>query len=173
MNYETLYDLGTFGYREGHWWPIGGALLLVALGLWLWQRRRGKRSPVPVFVGITGLFLSFGVAGVSLWDHNRLVAEFNAGRAHVVEGVVVGHRIDVTHTRRSSGSGYDRHVWEVFLVGDVAFGYRTNGAGRVGFSNGTAEPIDIRDGQRLRVHYVEDVPGEYTERRIVRLERAR
>lgn len=172
MNYQTLFDLGEYGYRDGPYWFVGAALALLAFGLYLWQRRRARRNILPAFFGIVSLVISVGAGGVPLWDHHRLLAEYNAGRALVVEGVLSGHRVEEVATRRPNGSGYDRRNWESFAVAEVAFAF-DRGPSPVGFRNQFDAPVDLRDGQRLRVHYVEDVPGDRTQRRIVRLERAR
>lgn len=171
MNYQTLFDLGEYGYRDGLWWAIGGALALVALVLHLRQRRHGGGNVLPVFLGLMGLVSSVGAGGVPLWDHHRLLAEYNAGRARVVEGTVSSHRVEQVATRRASGSGYDRSTWESFEVAGVAFAFDRSPSA-VGFRNQFERPVELHDGQRLRVHFVEDVPGDRTQRRIVRLERA-
>lgn len=171
MNYQTLFDLGEYGYRDGPYWFVGAALALLAFGLYLWQRRRARRNILPAFFGIVSLVISVGAGGVPLWDHHRLLAEYNAGRARVVEGTVSSHRVEQVATRRASGSGYDRSTWESFEVAGVAFAFDRSPSA-VGFRNQFERPVELHDGQRLRVHFVEDVPGDRTQRRIVRLERA-
>ena len=68
--------------------------------------------------------------------------------------------------------GYNTSTWEAFYVADVAFGFY-RGRTPVGFLNGGKTPIDLHDGMRIRIHYFEDVPGQFDHRRIVRLEIAR
>lgn len=175
MTYQPLFDLGTYGYREGPWWLVGVAIGLVALGLWLWPRlwhkRRQQRHVLPGFLALMGLVASVGAGGVPLWDHHRLMAEFNAGRALVVEGVVSSHSVQEHATRRHDGKGYDRRTWESFRVGEVAFGFDHKASPVSSFMH-EVHAAPLANGQRLRVHYVDDVPGDYSQRRIVRVERA-
>lgn len=171
MNFEPLFDLGTYGYREGPWWLLGVAIALAALAWWLWQKRRQQRTALPGFLAIMGLVASVGAGGVPLWDHHRLMAEFNAGRALVVEGVVSSHSVQEHARRRHDGKGYERRTWESFRVGEVAFGFDHQASPLSSFMH-EVHAAPLANGQRLRVHYVDDVPGDYSQRRIVRVERA-
>jgi hypothetical protein len=72
----------------------------------------------------------------------------------------------------SSTKRYDRSTSESFYVGEVPFGFIRD-ASAAGYTNSGDEPLAFVPGETLRVHYVEDTPGEFDSRRIVRLERAR
>ena len=66
----------------------------------------------------------------------------------------------------------DAHADPPVAPGDTAFGF-TQDASSVGFRNAEEPRITLRDGEWLRLHYVEDEEGEFAQRRILRLERAR
>ena len=172
MQWTTAYDLAAVGYRDGLWFVLGGAVALFAL---LWVRRarsRGARTGAAWMMVAIGLVAALGGGGVALWDHHRLLAELQAGRARVAEGVIVSHTVETVRRRNYNASTrYDTSIWEAFRVGDVAFGfYRGNSP--VGFRNADADRIELRDGLLVRVHYVEDVPGDFAQRRILRVELA-
>lgn len=171
MQTELLYDISTVGYRDGHWFYIAAAVLLFALLLRLRQRASGKKGGMPPwFVLCMGLVLvAFGA--IPLWDHHRLLGHLQAGHAQVAEGVVTSHSVEVIRTRRYNSSGYDSATWEAFRIGEVAFGFY-RGDSPVGFLNSGGDATELRDGQVLRAHYVEDVEGDFAHRRILRLERA-
>lgn len=170
MTYDLLFDLAEYGYRDGVFWLIGAAIGVVAGLAWAIQRRRRGKQTVPGMLAFAALFCSVGAGGVPMWDHHRLVAEYNAGRALVVEGLVSSHSVQLHTTRRSDGKGYDRRTWESFRVGEIAFGF-DHEASPVTRQAREKQLPGITDGQRLRVHYVDDAPGDYSQRRIVRLER--
>lgn len=172
QNTDVLYDLSAVGYRDGHWFYIATAVLLVALLLHIRQRKHGRKGGMPPwFVVCMGLVvLAFGA--IPLWDHHRLMGHLQAGRTQVAEGVVTSHSVEVIRKRRHNSSGYDSSTWEAFRVGEVAFGFY-RGDSPVGFINSGSDTVELRDGQALRVHYYEDVPGDFAHRRILRLERTR
>ncbi len=108
---------------------------------------------------------------VTVWDHHRLVGKLQAGQARVAEGEVQGYALQHTAAYNTTSKRYDRSTWESFHVGGVAFVYRRGGGGGAGFHNSGEPPLQISDGLRLRLHYVEDVEGDRSQRRILRLER--
>ena len=173
MQWTTAFDLAAVGYRDGLWFVFGAAVALAGL-LWVWRaRQRGARTGAAWMMFAIGLVAGLGGGGVPLWDHHRLVAELQGGRAQVAEGAVVSHSVELVRRRRhDSMTRYDSYTWEAFRVGEVAFGFY-RGSSPVGFINGDADRIDLHDGMVVRVHYVEDVPGDFAQRRIVRLEVAR
>lgn len=168
MASELLYDIGQQAFQDGPWLLAAGTGVLVAVLAWWRQRRRGQPA------GVQAFFIAFAGAallGVTLtaWDHARLVGHLQAGRVLVAEGPVLAHALQDTARWNHSSKRYDRSTWESFHVGSTAFVYRRGGG--VGFHNGGDTPVAIHDGQQLRVHYVEDVDGDRSQRRIVRLER--
>ena len=172
MQYETVFDLAEYGYRDGYWFLIGGIVVALAIGGILWQKRRGRRSILAWFLFVMGLVAGLGGGGVPLWDHHRLVEHLRAGRCLVVEGEVGSHSVERVKSKNVRSGGYNTSTWEAFYVADVAFGFY-RGRTPVGFLNGGKTPIDLHDGMRIRIHYFEDVPGQFDHRRIVRLEIAR
>jgi hypothetical protein len=169
--FETLFDLAGHGWRYGPLLAGGVLLLLLALAALAWQRRRGRSLVLPGFFVVVGVVMP-AIAGLAWWEHRLLAAALHDGRAQVVEGVVQSHEV----TQRASWNGnskrYDRSTWEAFLVGGVAFGFTRDGSA-VGFTNGAATPLALADGEVLRVHFVEQTPGDFASRRILRLERQR
>jgi hypothetical protein len=172
LPYETLFEI----HRHGGADPIWLAILasgLVMLVLSLVARRRAKRKGEAT--AGPGLFVVASVVvlaawAMALWDQQRLVAALDNGRAQVAQGPVLSHSVKATASYNGNSKRYDRRVWESFLVGDVAFGFDRK-AGAAGFTNSAEPPVALADGDLLRVHFVEDVAGDYASRRILRLER--
>lgn len=173
MQYELLFDLGQQAYLEGVlcWLLLGSAVLLPAT--WLRRRRRlqGAATAMPTFM------MAFGAVAaacglITLWDHHRLLEHLQAGRVEIAEGPVASHSVQQIARYDVQSKRYNRSEWEAFLVGATAFGFTRDGSA-VGFSNGAEPRLQLRDGEWLRVHYVEDVAGDFSQRRILRLERAK
>jgi len=169
--YETLYDLALQGPPNTVWLAISALGLLIALvALW---RRRGRKDKLAMprfFAGASALMLL--VTAASVWDHQRLLAALNEGRTQVVEGALMSYGVQHRATWNSSSKRYDRSIAESFYVGDVPFGFIRDGS-VAGYTNSGEEPLLFEPGETLRVHYVEDTPGEFDSRRILRLERLR
>lgn len=169
--YEMLYDVALQSAPNTGWLAACAVVLAVTLVL-LWRRRRGGREPGAARWLAGGSALMLLVSGLSVWDHQRLHAALREGRALVVEGTLLSY--DVQHRARynSSTRRYDRSVAESFYVGAVPFGF-VRDASVAGYTNSGDTPLAFTPGETLRVHYVEDVPGEFDSRRILRVERLR
>lgn len=166
---ELLYDLAATGWPDALWlFGAVMALLLAGVSLW-WAKRRGRPTVLPGFLVVAAL-VALAATGLNLWDHQRLVKALHSEQALLVEGIVQSHSVTESSTYNGLNKRRDRRTWESFYVGSVAFGFDRR-APRAGFSNHGAEPITLADGQRLRVQYVEDTPGDYATRRILRLHR--
>jgi hypothetical protein len=169
MATELLFDIGQQGWHE--WpWVLGGALVMAA-ALRAWRRAtvRGLRRSGPgFFVVFGGVCLAAGL--VTLWDHQRLQRALQDGRAQVLEGVVNGHLVEQQVRWDVRDKRWRRSTWEAFRVGDTAFGF-TRDASAAGFRNAEDAPVVLHDGQWLRLHFVEDVAGDFSQRRILRVER--
>jgi hypothetical protein len=172
MEYVTVYELAAGAPPHEVWW--GGGALLMAAGVVGARRalRRGRAPGAARLLAAMGLLCALLGGLLPMWDQARLQAALDEGRARVAEGPVSGHVVEVVARRRpgKDATKVDRRTWEAFNVGTTPFGYYRN-AGAVGFRNGGGEQA-FADGQWLRVHYVEDEPGDFAQRRIVRLERA-
>jgi hypothetical protein len=169
--YETLYDLALQGPPNTAWLAASAVALVLALVV-LWRRRRhGQALGTPGFFAC-GFALVLIVTSLSVWDHHRLQAALREGRALVAEGPLQSYGVDHRAHYNSSTKRYDRSIAESFYVGEVAFGFIRD-ASVAGYTNSGEEPLAFVQGEMLRVHYVEDTPGQFDSRRIVRLERLR
>ncbi|MGA0609340.1 hypothetical protein [Caldimonas sp. KR1-144] len=169
--YDTLYDLALQGPPNTGWLVASAVALVVALVV-LWRRRR-QRHGLGVrcfFTGASALILL--ATGFSVWDHQRLQAALREGQTLVVEGALQSYSVQHRAEYNSSTKRYDRSIAESFYVGAVPFGFIRD-ASVAGYTNSGDEPLNFAQGETLRVHYVEDAPGEFDSRRIVRLERLR
>jgi hypothetical protein len=169
VSVEPLFDLDRHGWQHGPMLALGLVVLIAAVAGWVRQRRRRGSVVLPGFFAVVGLLLPT-VAGLALWEHRMLSAALAEGRAQVVEGVVQSHEVTLHARWNANSKRYDRSTWEAFYVGPVAFGFTRDGSA-VGFTNGGGAPLVLSDGDVLRVHYVEQTPGDFASRRIVRLER--
>lgn len=169
--YEMLFDLVTEGPPNTGWLAASAVALAVALAV-LWRyRQRGQPTGTPRFFA-AAFALVLVVTGLSAWDHHRLSAALREGRTQVVEGPMESHRVLQHADYNPSTKRYDRRTEESFYVGPVPFGFFRD-ASVPGFTNSGDRPVSFARGQTLRVHYVEDTPGDFASRRILRLERRR
>lgn len=168
--FETLYDIALQG-PPNTGWLVACALALAATLVALWQRRGGKGLGALRLLA-AGSALMVLVTGLSVWDHQRLQAALREGRTLVAEGTLMSYGVQHRARYNSSSKRYDRSIAESFYVGTVPFGFIRDGS-VAGYTNSGDEPLDFADGELLRVHYVEDRPGEFDSRRILKLERLR
>lgn len=174
MNWNAVYEIDRSGAGT-QFIPfvyMGLSLLGVALILHLWARRQGRRSSVARFLVIGGVLIGALGYGVNTWDQDRLAKQLAAGEARVVEGPVVAHQIwreDVTNPKKDTTRRYRR--WETITVGGVQFIW-SPGAQEPAFTNAQTPEVDFHDGLYVRIAYVEDVPDQAHQRRILRLETA-
>lgn len=169
--YDTLYDLALQG-PPNTGWLVASAVALAAALVVLWRRRQ-QRQGLGVrcfFAGASALMLL--ATGLSVRDHQRLQAALREGRALVVEGALQSYGVQHRAEYNTSTKRYDRSIAESFYVGAVPFGFIRD-ASVAGYTNSGDAPLAFAPGETLRVHYVEDTPGEFDSRRIVRLERLR
>lgn len=170
-SYDTLYDLAQAGPPNTGWLAASAVVLVATLAvLWLRQRRAQQLGNPRWLAGASALMVL--VMGLSVWDHQRLSEALREGRTLVVEGELQSYGVQHRATWNSSSKRYDRSIAESFYVGAVPFGFIRD-ASVAGYTNSGDEPLAFTPGETLRVHYVEDVPGEFDSRRILKLERLR
>jgi len=170
MQTELVYDITQQDSSEIYWLMAAAGVFALALAAWFYQRRQGRTT------GVHGFFVvMIGVAllavSATVWDQRRLVAKLQTGDVTVAEGPVQAYALQQKAVYNTGSKRYDRATWESFHVGGTAFIYRRSGGGGAGFHNGSEPPLAISDGVLLRLHYVEDVEGDRSQRRILRLER--
>ena len=170
MQPELIYDITRQDFGDISWLVAAGVAFVLALAAW-WRQRRLKRP-----AGLQAFFIAMsGVAtlavAATLWDQQRLTSKLQAGQVQVAEGEVQAYALQHTAVYNTSSKRYDRSTWESFHVGGTAFVYRRGGGAGAGVHNDGEPPLTISDGLRLRLHYVEDVEGDRSQRRILRLER--
>lgn len=167
--WELLFDLAAEGPPNTGWLAGCSVALLVALAtLWRW-RRLGRPLRMPIFFS-AAFALMVSVTAFTVWDHHRLVAALQAERFLVAEGTLQSYSVEHRAHWNPSSKRYDRSIAESFYVGEVPFGF-VRDASVPGYTNSGDTPLVFATGEVLRVHYVEDEPGDFASRRILRLER--
>ncbi len=144
--------------------------LLLLFGALAWVRhrqRQGRSGALGGFVALTALLTASGAA-LAWADRERLLAALQVGAMHSVEGPLLGHGIEELARYDGLRQRSQRSEWEYFQVSGVGFSFRRNGLA-AGFRNEAR--VALRDGDWLRVSYVEDEPGLASSRRILRLQR--
>lgn len=170
MQYELLFELGPQAPSGIAFWLLLGSGILIPATWLRWRRaRQGKATAMPSFMMLFGgVALACGL--ITIWDHQRLLGHLQAGRVEIAEGFVVSHSVQQVARYDTRSKRHSRSEWEAFLVGATAFGFTRDGSA-VGFKNAIEPRVELRDGQWLRIAYVEDVEGDFSQRRILRLER--
>ena len=170
MQTELIYDITRQDFSDVPWLVAVGVAFVLALAAW-WRHRRLKRP-----AGLQAFFIAMsGVAtlavATTLWDQQRLANKLQAGQVQVAEGEVQAYALQHKAVYNTDSKRYDRSTWERFHIGGTAFVYRRDGGAGAGFHNASEPPLPISDGLRLRLHYVDDIEGDSSQRRILRLER--
>ena len=164
MRFELVYDVGTTS-EAPRYALLLAILALIATMAWLiWLRGRDQ----PMGIGIKlliGLTVILFVLGVGLiYEQRRLASRTDA---RTVEGPIAGLW---TKSVRRSGRPISYWEWEGFSVEGVAFAYVRNLEQNF-FHNAGARALELRDGVRLRLRYIEERDGENVRNQILRVER--
>lgn len=167
----TLYDITQEAPPDLLWLALSVLVLLVAVPRLARRLARREGAGAAGIVVLGGVLVGAATA-LSAWDHHRLQAALRDGRVQVAEGPLLSHEVQERAEYNGSTKRYDRSTAESFYVGEVPFGFVRRGS-VPGYTNAGATPLVFTPGERLRVHYVEDAPGDFASRRIVRLERVR
>ncbi len=164
MNFHLVYDATTDSAA-----PLSALLFglagLAGVAIWfvyLKMRQRPLRTPI-VFVFCCSILMIL-LSGVYRYELRQIA---NRPDTRVVEGPVAGHW---TRQLRQVGRGFYLH-WEGFSVQGVPFKYE-QGAEQNYFHNAGPAPLEIKDGMRLRIRYLQERNGNEVSNNIVRIERA-
>jgi hypothetical protein len=85
-----------------------------------------------------------------------------------VDGVLANHW---TKRERRSTNRFDYWHWEGFSVGGIDFVY-TRDVEQNHFHNGGSRWIELHDGMRVRLRYIQEQNGDKLRNHILRFERA-
>src|SRR5262245_40103166 len=169
MNYRTIYDISSEGYREWPYVILSLALFVFCAVLFVYLKR--KRKSLVSFYVVSGfsILVALVSCGMTYWDYSRLRSALEQNRCQVAEG-----EVDNYWTREVEyyeGSRRRTRTYESFKVGGVQFGYYRELAA-AGFTNRRNESFPIRDGLSLRIYYVSDqlLDSDGVDNRILRLE---
>lgn len=169
MNWKLVWDIrhaGTGDILIGL--VIAGVIAIIAFTA-LWRaRRRQQRSAVAKFLLVMATVMVVAVS-ILFWDRHRLSEYLERGEVQTIEGPVYGHQIWREERARRAGESQRYNTWETIYVSGVQFTWALD-ASEAAFTNTGDGKVAFQDGLRVRVRWVEDVPGEAHQRRIVALE---
>jgi hypothetical protein len=168
MDNAVLFDLAhTYGSAR-YAFVFAAAIAALALAMVIWSRWR--RSPVSVLaLWCGGVALVCGGAGLAqAAERHELISAPGVLQA---EGTVMQLWEQSVRSRSDRKRSWQ---WQGFTLGEVEFAYDRN-AEQNCFHNGNEQAVALRDGDRLRLHYVErPADGESVgraQRCILRVER--
>lgn len=165
MNYQLVYDAVTTSDAPRSAFGLGLAVLLI-FGVWAgWLKSRGQS----LHAGVRFLFVIVVVL-FALGVGSQIEQKYLAKRtdARTVEGPLLGHWTDRV---RRAGSQNSYWEWEGFNVQNVSFSYARNLEQNY-FHNGGSRAIELKDGIRVRLKYIEEQDGGKVRNHILRIERA-
>lgn len=168
MDNAVLFDLAHSYGSARYAFVFAAAIAALALAMVIWSRWR--RSPVSVLaLWCGGVALVCGGAGLAqAAERHELISAPGVLQA---EGPVEQLWEQSVRSRTDRKRSWQ---WQGFTLGEVEFAYVRN-AEQNCFHNGHGHEVALRDGERLRVHYVErqaDIAGVGSaERCILRIER--
>lgn len=165
---RILFDLARSGGSAGPAFVLAAAIAAVALAMIIWSRWR--RAPVSVLaLWCGGVAIVCGGAGLAQAAERHELISTPAVRQ--AEGPVEQLWEQSVRSRSDRKRSWQ---WQGFTLGEVEFAYVRN-AEQNCFHNGADHEVALRDGDRLRVHFVErpagSDPAGRAERCILRLER--
>ncbi|HEY2891148.1 MAG TPA: hypothetical protein VGJ31_11000 [Dongiaceae bacterium] len=150
MNWQTVFDLETAGYKSWYWgvWPLAFAAIGVALR-WkpaFFQTARKKRPLKPRDAGllliVVGLSFAVLICTETFADFHDLLADLRTGKYQIAEGVVTNFH----------PMPYTGHSMETFDVGDAHFKY-SDYVVDAGFNNTASHGGPLRPGLHVRIFY--------------------
>jgi hypothetical protein len=165
---SVLFDLAHSYGSARYAFVFAAAIAALALGLVIWSRWR--RAPVSVLaLWCGGVALVCGGAGLAqAAERHELISAPGVRQAEGPVERVWAQSVQSRNDRKRSWQ------WQGFALGAVEFAYVRN-AEQNCFHNGQERDISLREGDWLRVHYVErpagDEPAGPAERCILRVER--
>ena len=165
MKFELVYDVATTSEAPRYALLLTVVALVATLSWLVWLRSRDK----PIGIGIKLLaaltvLLCLLTVG-SFYEQRRLATRTDT---RSVEGPIAGlWRRSV----RRSGTPRSYWEWEGFSLEGVPFAYVRNLEQNY-FHNAGSRALDLRDGQILRVRYIQERDGENARNQILRVERA-
>jgi hypothetical protein len=168
VDYRIVYDIAAHGHQGGALLWLAASLLVAAALLFAWLRAAGRSCRPAWLAGIAAAAIAAFACVEAPWEHHGLRAALAEGRAMVAEGAVEDHQ---TQRVRFAEGGRRTLMWESFVLGGVRFGYYRD-VSAPGFRNTGDAALALRDGLRLRVHYVRDRAAAEDALHIVRLEAA-
>lgn len=165
MNYQLIYSVAEHSNAPMTAAVFGAGLGAVALisAAVVWNRGGKIGTGVKFFIIASTLMLIISVMSVV---EKRVIASKTQTEGKVAEGAVVQHW---TSWERSASSSNSYWYYEGFYVNGVHFSYTTNLSNNY-FNNSGPRKVDIKDGMRVRVHYLEEASGEKKRNQITRFE---
>jgi hypothetical protein len=165
---RVLFDLASSYGSAGYAFVLAAAIAALALGMVIWSRWR--RAPVSVLaLWCGGVAVVCGGAGLAqAAERHELISTPDVLQA---EGPVEQLWEQPVRSRSDRKRSWQ---WQGFTLGEVEFAYVRN-AEQNCFHNGPDHDLALRDGERLRVLYVErpagSDPAGGAQRCILRVER--
>jgi hypothetical protein len=160
MNYEILYDTTTvsFSYGKSVALIVPGVLSIVFAAFAMIRFAEGRTTFLRAFKGLAVGIVGFGMfylVGADWWNYQKLqaAAASDTGISHV-EGVVQDHW--VKEQTSDTGGEIKIETVEHFRIRHTHFQF-IHGAGKGHyFTNSGDSAVDLREGMRLRIAYLED-----------------
>lgn len=166
---QLIYDISLMDYPiVRHCGLVAGLALAVAVVV-AWSYRRGGGWKSAAGIGGFVVLCMVLVEMSPWWEHRRLLQALQSGQVKTTQGELSGYWNREAVLADSQGKPAQKLVWENFTVGGVLFGYYRDHA-QPGFRNADTPPVELVEGLPLRISYLEDTPGDVSQRRILRLE---
>lgn len=145
---SVLFDLAHSYGSAGLAFALGAAIAALALAMVIWSRWR--RAPVSVLaLWCGGVALVCGGAGLAqAAERHELISAPGVLQAEGPVEQLWAQSVPSRSDRKRSWQ------WQGFTLGEVEFAYVRN-AEQNCFHNGALHEVALREGERLRVHYVE------------------
>ncbi len=166
MKYELVFDVATTSEAPRYALLLAVIALAVTMAWLVWLRSRDRPMRVGIKLLIALTVLLFLLSGGLLLEQRQLAARTDA---RTVEGAITGLW---TRSVRRSGTPRSYWEWEGFSVQGIPFAYVRNLEQNF-FHNAGTRALQLRDGMRLRLRYIEERDGETVRNEILRVERAR
>lgn len=161
-NATLIYDAATMSRTPQNVAIVAGALAVVAVALWAWNRwKRAKAGGATIW--FTGAAIVMALVAVGSEVERRWIAGHDDVRE--VQGPVLA-----VWEQRTRRRGNDWARWQGFTLGGVEFAYVRNTEMNY-FNNAGPATIEMVEGLVLRLRYIEQRDGDRIVRHIVRVER--